>query len=394
MGKIIYEDLFVLSLFISSKIIPQKNLGMMSLAWLTYFGINCSFECSFKTRFDLTFSAKFSAFRKEIEMIKVECRGVTGFAVKPKMGKGMVKRLIEEVNKDKCEIAFVDVALSFHIHRLLSGAEQLLRMYIDHHLPYNPSIPFPYKKCISTILKSRDLAPSCCELVQPRLWLAKKVKKVFFHDDMDGFFSFLRGCGITYERMIPDIRRIDGRFGTEPISETGIMVANFLNFNYPSLNASQKVYSQERRDCYKKLIDWFSGEMSRQHFDRLVEFSAQLKSRASAKAAYIANEYANLVPGGRDVVQCDLRNQPTDGRNINFSVFWKEIEKKYPNVVVAGIIFRNDYSEKVLVMTSRNNNVDLRKVVPRGCHVSVAQRAFIHARMWPMFIANWRNYRK
>lgn len=329
-------------------------------------------------------------------MIEVKC-GIRGFAMQPKIEYGAKRYLTREITINSGGLAFVDLVFVREINCLISsiGRSDNLRMYIDHHAPYDQSLSFPVCKFGTVILKRRDAAPSCCELVEPGCWKINQVGTVFFHDDIDGFYSFIRGCGFEYPEMLSDVRKIDSGVGESPLSKVGLTVLNLLDFSNPGFSSPQGEYTKARTNCYCRLIEWFQTGKNSDELDRLFEESMELKNAAERRAKYVAKHCVSLFTQKSDIVKCDLRDHIISEYAMDLAVLKQKVSKQFKKAKVIGIIFKTPFGSKVLIITLGDNGVNLRKFIHNnhGRWLVIPRKAIVPIDIWPQFIRSWENRR-
>lgn len=340
-------------------------------------------------------------------MIKIESpKGTLGFAIEPNISAEEVREIASSMPKKKkrgkggksgSRFAVVDLVPTAEMMtaiRILEEGGHKLVAYRDHHADPRRPVEMRNRGKLrmkiksAAVIETREKAPSAAGLVEPRLWKNKDVNVVLFHGDADGFFGFLRGCGIGYPEMIADAEILDGARRGRWLSETGKLVMSAENL-IPPHYTDPEGYAREKTRVYQQITDDLNryGELG-------IDFRVKIyvaSNRADEIAVEIA-EQAILSPGSK-IALADFRPTLRAGEKPSIST-WKQAmrERQRSRSMLLCNIGIGHLGEQVYVELPREwrGRFDLRELLPDGVAGRLPNRVQVPlGPKWEAFAANW-----
>ena len=230
--------------------------------------------------------------------VNVEVNSVRGIALQP------FEKPTPELLKLACgkkRALFIDLAASPAMKEIIEALQREnvdVVAYRDHHYAPESTDPRDQKtvesaNSISAELgekarfETRDKAPSCARLVQLGEAIREKIDLILHHGDTDGFFGYLKACGVSYEGLEDDADILDSRGDESKLTEHGRLFRDAL-VSIPPFNKDRPDISNRAKEALQReFIAYVENGFSE-------ESAAPLKAKALA-AAEQAETTAELV---------------------------------------------------------------------------------------------------
>ncbi len=335
-------------------------------------------------------------------LIKISVGNLLGFAINPFIRKKEKEEILKFLDKKKkCRLAFVDLAPSDDIRNfifeLLKKKHELVIFY-DHHLDEKHSNFKEMRENIQAIecieraeikFVSREDYPSCARLVSFNQWFHKKIDLVFFHDDFDGFTSFLKGAGIRYPKMEQDADILDGSPSVDRSIFTLSMVGKFIqnSFNLvPYFSYDPVGYSKKKQEIYQRISNWLSGKKD----GDFVDFYRKVLEKTREIERFTLNLVSKVKLMMGKIAFCDIREIINQGEKISFSVLKREIISIFGDVLLC-FCTKGHFGDQISVELppAWRGKIDLRDFLPEGIEGRVPGRVQIPSENWGEFLEKW-----
>ncbi|MDP3955711.1 MAG: hypothetical protein Q8Q18_00490 [bacterium] len=327
--------------------------------------------------------------------------GVMGISTGTWISPEIHKLYAEHVKSRSIKFGFLDLAFSDHIANLIvSLLEQghEIGLYADHHV--DPNLREEYSNIVALeheittkyarFIPRRDCKASAL-LVKEGEFIEENIELVFFHEDFDGFVSFLKGCGITWPSMTRDATIIDSAC-TGVLSAQGKLLLEQMKCFLPNARVDPTGRERILERVYKFTIQWIANGCNAQSARKMLRKIERQKKKTlsvARKAAETAKElnsflaYVDMSPY--------IREDPLV-KVSDISMYIKE--RLGPKKIIA--VEHSDRESRIHVVEIHIPKYllgmfNLHELLPASVRRSTRFRANVSTYDFPIFLHNMNN---
>ncbi len=203
-------------------------------------------------------------------LIHTKINGIIGFAIQPFLKYIELIELIKFILlNDIKKVALVDLGPSNEIVNfikmlILFGIDVV---YVDHHENQEKNLD-NYQIIYSLLGENTHIlptkyAPSATSMVAIGQWLKDDIDLVFFHDDLDGYLAYLKGCfeQKLYNELDNDANKFEGQANGLIYSKLAQIYLQGIYLG-PSYFINPPRRQENRQVLYDKLKIWIAGDQN------------------------------------------------------------------------------------------------------------------------------------
>lgn len=335
---------------------------------------------------------------------EIVLKEIIGFAVCPNISKEEILEIIANLRRGN-KIGFIDLAPSNEIMSLMRQIEDAgceIGAFFDHHLDVfaknkaevRNGAEIERKLGNRSRVLTRKCASSSAHLVALGEWRKFGVNIVFFHADADGFFGFLKGCGVSYPEMDSDADILDGVAKGRKLTSAGKLLADCLQYLVPAFSQNPEGHRIWKENIFREFGGWVADGCLPD--DKRIIGLRQRADEAAEEAIDIAMKLvaiAKKIPG--DVVVSDFLPYIKAGKSIAIPLWKSGILRKFGSVLICST-GSGHMGEQMFIELPRawQGKYDLRDFLPNGVRGRAPFRAQVPLNRWEEFLQNWRKRKK
>ncbi len=327
-------------------------------------------------------------------MIQLSVNGVIGIGIYPHLGNSFFDEVLSILPK-RARIAFVDLACTHKMLKLvkfLASRGFFIWHYIDHHFDKENDqmmriIAQLKKVCMdeSVCVLSRSKKRSCELMVRSGQWIEEGVDVVFFDNDLDGFFSFLRGCGISYSDMRSDALIFEGKKGI--MSNYGSVLRQAYFSIPPYLSVDPQQWDIEIQWIFNTFIHAIQDGFSGYSWEYLSFRTNKAHEKAVQNAILLAKKSKQL---SCRMVWCDMTGCQEVGQRCDLPRYAQVIENMYGPSLMCSLVCGGS-GKQVRISYGRSfPKIDLRKCLPSLGVGNIPNRIFVPHEAFDDFVVCWK----
>lgn len=315
--------------------------------------------------------------------VNVQVNGIQGIALQP--FEKPSSELLDLV-RGKKRALFIDLAASPAMQETIAAlqAEGVeVAAYRDHHYAPESTDPRDQKTAESAKgivadlgekarFETRENAPSCSRLVDLGEATREQIDLILHHGDTDGFFGYLKACGVSYEGLENDSDILDSRGDESKLTEHGRLFRDAM-VSIPPFNRDRPDISNRAKQALQnEFIAYIESNFSDETSAPLKE-----KARAAIEQADTTKELSQLIQildGGIAFVDTTVVGK----RKFNPKALADVMEKIEGVQATAqkksfGPLVTTEFSQISIARLSRDKTTDLRTYLPEDAESGVKQ---------------------
>ncbi len=283
--------------------------------------------------------------------------GIKGFAIQPFLSYIHLLLIAEFILLNKIKkVALVDLGPSDQIVDLIKtlinfGIEVV---YIDHHENKEKNIS-NYHQIVDRLGKNArvlpgEFAPSATSMVEIGEWLKRKVDFVVFHDDLDGYLSYLKGCFDQkfYDQLDIDANKFEGQInsnGYSPLANIYLMGT----FYGPSYFVNPVSRQENRQTLYEKLRVWIENG---QNDEVISDYINIITAEYQQNKILTQNLFVNIKKE-KGLVYVDILKEYQQGIKPNLGLLKAEMFRQGDNNSIVAIRLIGKLGDQISLFTPR-----------------------------------------
>lgn len=328
---------------------------------------------------------------------QIVCGKVIGIPINPNVSDAAIEEIVARFSSGpRINFAVLDLAPTAQIMQLIRGMVERghkMKFFCDHHKgtigpDENNIVPELRYRLLAQhgffSFIERAVASSCTELASFDIARNRKITVVFFDDDLDGLFSFLRLCGATWPQIITDAQFLErsSRDISTKFSQVG-KLARDMQFLFRNLPYGQMI--RARTEAWQQFVDFVVGGCN---WDDFRDFVEQVR-RPAEQARIVAGQAFARTTVQDGIAFLDCFGTPYDERE------WKRrvLETNGSVLLVRKQRRLGSYCPQETYLIELppewEGRFDLRTFLSNG-HAGQSYKVRISAHCYESFLAQWR----
>lgn len=291
-------------------------------------------------------------------LVHTKINGIVGFAIQPFLKYIELIELIKFILLNNLKkVALVDLGPSDEIVNfikmlILFGIDVV---YIDHHENQDKNLD-NYRIIYSLLEKNTCIlpskyAPSATSMVASGYWLNENIDLVFYHDDLDGYLAYLKGCydHKLYDQLDKDANKFEGQINGYNYSKLAQIYLQGIYLG-PSYFINPPRRQENRQVLYDKLKIWIEGN---QNDDLIVDYLITLQTE------FVKNKELTLgllprIEKFKGLIYIDIIDEYKKEIKPNLGLLKAEMFKQGNSECVIAIRLIGKHGDQVSLFTSHN----------------------------------------
>lgn len=291
-------------------------------------------------------------------LVHTKINGIIGFAIQPFLKYIELIELIKFILIDNIKkVALVDLGPSNEIVNfikmlILFGIDVV---YIDHHENQEKNLE-NYQTIYTLLGKNTRIlpgkyAPSATSMVAIGQWLNDNIPLVFFHDDLDGYLAYLKGCynQKIYNDLDKDADKFEGQANGYSYSKLAQIYLKGIYLG-PSYFINPVSRQENRQVLYEKLKIWIEGN---QNDDLIRDYLLSLQTEFSKNKELTLSLFSRIKKLN-GLIYIDIIDQYKKEIKPNLGLLKSEMFKMGNDYCVIAIRLIGKYGDQVSLFTPNN----------------------------------------
>jgi len=291
-------------------------------------------------------------------LVHTKLNGIVGFAIQPFLKYIELIELIKFIliNNIK-KVALVDLGPSNEIvdfikMLILFGIDVV---YVDHHENQEKNLE-NYQIIYTLLGKNTHIlpgkyAPSATSMVAIGEWLKENIELVFFHDDLDGYLAYAKGCYSKklYDELDNDANKFEGQANGYNYSKLAQIYLRGIYLG-PSYFINPPRRQENRQVLYDKLKLWIENEQN----DSVIADYLNILEIEYIKNKELTISLFSKIEKFPGLIYIDIIREYKNEIKPNLGLLKAEMFKQGNNECVIAIRLVGKYGDQVSLFTPRN----------------------------------------
>lgn len=291
-------------------------------------------------------------------LVHTRLNGIIGFAIQPFLKYIELIELIKFILLNQIKkVCLVDLGPSDEIVNFIKMLIllEIDVVYIDHHENQEKNLE-NYQTIYNLLGKNAHIlpskyAPSATSMVATGQWLNDKIGLVFYHDDLDGYLAYLKGCydQKLYNDLDKDANKFEGQANGYSYSKLAQIYLQGIYLG-PSYFINPPRRQENRQVLYDKLKIWIEGNLND---NLIVDYLITLKNEFQ-KNKELTQSLFSRIEKFVGLIYIDIVDEYKKEIKPNLGLLKSEMFKQGNNECVIAIRLIGKYGDQVSLFTPNN----------------------------------------